>query len=425
MSEGGKFEDNSCGEVPPEEARRQADRLKKKISDICVKCRTEKSTLLFRKESICWPCYEDQIIRKFKTQLNATRKNKSQLEKVLIAFSGGPSSRALIHILNECILGRSNQASAFFEIGGIIHIDESGVTKPETAEEKEKLAQVAASYNIPYHSVPFGSIFNDSENPTQETNREKIEKLMQGCTTNTTREDIIFHMRNLLIANTARTLGYEKVLFGTSASRMATTLISLVCKGRGYNVAQEIGNNDTKYGDVQFGYPMRDFLGKEVSVYNHHKHLEDVFLPSLDTKTSDPKFSIDHLTESFIEGLQVDFSHTVHTLLRSSVKLTMPKIDQPMTCSICAASLLPSTTSQSIGGEGKEDSCCGENGCGGEEWLVVVANISDYVCGGCHRVMNEISPQVLPPYVQHNADRNGRSSRLRSQIEDYLLDDGE
>eukprot|EP01117_Protostelium_nocturnum_P004570 TRINITY_DN1646_c0_g1_i1.p1 TRINITY_DN1646_c0_g1~~TRINITY_DN1646_c0_g1_i1.p1 ORF type:complete len:234 (+),score=103.02 TRINITY_DN1646_c0_g1_i1:30-704(+) len=214
---------DACGTVPPEEIRRNANKERTKVTDKCVKCKVEKSTLIFRRESTCWKCFEQQCIKKFKGQLNLKQKNRS--EPVLIAFSGGPSSRALIEILHECIAGR-NKASAYFEVKGFIHIDEGTILELSEEEKKEKervVRLIAEKYGCPLHFVPLEHVFlipnlletleessdfdregiEEKEEGSEERS-ERLKGLFKRAKTNTAKEDLLFHLRNLLIAHTCK-----------------------------------------------------------------------------------------------------------------------------------------------------------------------------------------------------------------------------
>ncbi len=132
--------------------------------------------------------------------------------------------------------------------------------------------------------------------------------------------------------------------------------------------------------DVSLILPMREFISKEIAVYNRFKQLKPLIIPTFSTKAP-PKFSINQITESkcsfsyymflfnpsiypsrimssiyhlfciawkyiqliifydigisldFVEGLQFEFPHTVHTLLRSVSKLSIPTSEYR--CCLC------------------------------------------------------------------------------------------
>ena len=104
-------------------------------------------------------------------------------------------------------------------------------------------------------------------------------------------------------------ISIKKVLLGNNATRLATQLISNTCKGRGFTVPEDIGASVVnglgtgpqfqKYEALNLNlvFPMKDALSKEVAMYNRYKNIEAVFIPTAATK-SNPKFSIDTLTES-------------------------------------------------------------------------------------------------------------------------------
>ena len=57
---------------------------------------------------------------------------------------------------------------------------------------------------------------------------------------------------------------------------MASDLLGQICKGRGASVAHEIAFVDNKNfgGKISFMNPMRDFLLKEISIYNYNRKVE-------------------------------------------------------------------------------------------------------------------------------------------------------
>lgn len=85
---------------------------------------------------------------------------------------------------------------------------------------------------------------------------------------------------------------------GSSATRIASNIISSTAKGRGFMLSEEVAPVDRKYIDVSFIHPMRESLAEEIGIYNYFKKLDLVIFPSFSTKSLTPKFSIDSLSES-------------------------------------------------------------------------------------------------------------------------------
>lgn len=86
-------------------------------------------------------------------------------------------------------------------------------------------------------------------------------------------EDLIFYFKKILIAEFCLKYNFKKALLGTTSHKVATQIMSQICKGRGAAVAQEISFIDDKNfgGRVSFMNPLRDFLQKEIGLYNHNR----------------------------------------------------------------------------------------------------------------------------------------------------------
>ncbi len=166
-------------------------------------------------------------------------------------------------------------------------------------------------YKVVTIAIPYTELHADQlKSITTNDGEDKLRKLCSSSVTNTAKEDLLAYLRTTLLAYYAKREGYitcdcihsfhdrfDKVLLGSSASRLAVQLISLTCKGRGFSLPDELAAIETKFNDVSFLRPMRDFLGKEIAIYNRYKKIEPLIVPSLDTMAP-LKFSIDHLSES-------------------------------------------------------------------------------------------------------------------------------
>jgi len=180
---------------------------------------------------------------------------------------------------------------------------------------------------------------------------------------------------------------------------------------------------------------MREFLTKEIAIFNRFKHLECVTPIELDTK-SNPKFSIDHLSEGFIEGLQSDFPHTVHTLLRSGGKLCLPvsaaKLER---CSLCNSVVCPSdmilnetnikndnntkacdNNNNSSCNNNDSNSCCNNNNsnscCSSSSKKEIQMKIENFVCYSCKKIVEDSNEEYLPPIVHQRSKYLSSHSHL-------------
>jgi hypothetical protein len=65
-------------------------------------------------------------------------------------------------------------------------------------------------------------------------------------------------------------------LLGTTGHKLATQLLGQLAKGRGATIAHEISYLDDKNfgGRITFINPMREFLHKEIGVYNYFNKVD-------------------------------------------------------------------------------------------------------------------------------------------------------
>uniref|UniRef100_A0A8D1MFI5 Cytoplasmic tRNA 2-thiolation protein 2 n=1 Tax=Sus scrofa TaxID=9823 RepID=A0A8D1MFI5_PIG len=80
------------------------------------------------------------------------------------------------------------------------------------------------------------------------------------------------------------------------------------------------GFSDERHGDVVVVRPMREHTLKEVAFYNRLFAVPSVFTPAIDTKAPE-KASVHRLMEAFLLRLQARFPSTVSTVYRTSEKL--------------------------------------------------------------------------------------------------------
>eukprot|EP01114_Cavostelium_apophysatum_P007037 TRINITY_DN1871_c0_g3_i1.p2 TRINITY_DN1871_c0_g3~~TRINITY_DN1871_c0_g3_i1.p2 ORF type:complete len:443 (+),score=113.31 TRINITY_DN1871_c0_g3_i1:224-1552(+) len=439
----------ACGDVPPEQQQKILDE-KKGVSKICVKCKDRPSVVIFRRDASCWPCFEFGFSKRFKADLNPARPSKSKVEHLLVAFSGGHASRALLQVIEDSIAERESK-DTFIKIS-VVHIDDSSVyghSEDERRTKNQKVREVVASYNYPCTILPLEAIFSikndeDIKSLTNSASREsgfgthtaELKKLFDVTKTNSSKEDILSQLLQRMLCYAAESLGFEKVILGTTGSRMATQLIASTCKGRGFSLSEQMATFDKRSdgGRISFIRPMRELLAKDIAIFNRFKNLEPVVVTALDTK-SNPKFSIDHLAEAFLEGLQSDFPHTTHTLLRSGGKLTQPpSASNSRRCAMCFGFLSPSEVESvqkasltSECGSNESTTCCSSDKscCSTGKKEASSFKLADFVCYGCKRVLSESNEDDLPPIVTAKTLKSMSQSQLRDQIKDFLLEESE
>ena len=101
---------------------------------------------------------------------------------------------------------------------------------------------------------------------------EKILKLLNSMPLESSfQEDLVWYLKRIVISSFALENNFKKVLFGNSAQKISSSLMNAICKGRGKSCAFEISFIDDKNfgGRVMYMNPIRDFLEKEIALYNY------------------------------------------------------------------------------------------------------------------------------------------------------------
>ncbi|XP_031160562.1 cytoplasmic tRNA 2-thiolation protein 2 [Sander lucioperca] len=486
------------------------------VSKKCVKCKEAPAAVVIRAgDTFCRGCFKEYFIHKFRAMLGKNRVIFPG-EKVLLAVSGGPSSCSMLSQVQEGLSQNAHKKLRFSP--GIVFVDEGGAVGQSVEERQRTLAELQAVFKatgFPFHMVPLEQVLELpssvlvtapalSERPAgaykaavdrfiqsdssssvpprqqeetslphvQESHRQLLQQLIGSAKTQTAREDLLNTLRQHLLVHTARTEGYSKLMLGDNCTRLAVKLLTSISLGRGAQLAQDTGFSDSRYGDTILVRPMRDYSAKEIAYYNRMFSVPSVFLPSLDTKTTD-KSSIQRLTESFVTKLQADFPSTVSTIYRTSEKLqtacrSSSAADHWDRCLLCMcaldtavekasafkATLISEQLSQtkSPGASSAElqrqnpapvelesaapsGDCCssgGENcvkaasggGCCSSAKVPETSDLKTLLCYSCKLTIKDMSSvERLPQYILSEAHRRQRRSQMREEISDFLLDD--
>ncbi|KAI9141507.1 hypothetical protein BKA69DRAFT_1073807 [Paraphysoderma sedebokerense] len=336
------------------------DRRPNASAGFCVKCKDEKGTITIRQILYCRSCFIENISYKFRHTL-ARLKTMNHIgeDKLLLALSGGHSSRTMLHLMSMYQqTGESMKTSKCFKDVIVCHIDESGLFDGPN-ETSSKLEEIVASYRLPLEKVQLEEVFALDEmkddayllkvtgddmylakqdQPLQ-SNREKLQNLFLNSAKMSGKEDLLNHLKMKLLLLKAKSLGCSRLMLGDSGTRLAIKIISETSKGRGYSLPVDIAGETDWYQDVIVLRPMKDYILKELGIYNTLNNLETIHIPTFTTKTTKSKASIDHITEEFIMGLERDFSNTVSTVYRTASKLKPSRTIQnksDQACSVCS-----------------------------------------------------------------------------------------
>ncbi|XP_040838171.1 cytoplasmic tRNA 2-thiolation protein 2 [Ochotona curzoniae] len=474
----------------------------------CVKCAEGRPVVVIRAgDAFCRDCFKAFYTHKFRAVLG-----KSRLlfpgEKVLLAWSGGPSSSSMVWQVREGLSRDSAKRLRF--VPGIVYVDE-GAACGRSAEDRAKtLAEVRLildTVGFPHHEVTLEEVFDlppsvlhcPVQEPAQpqeaykaavgsflqqqqglgaqdgpwpapgdkqlhpqhglgpqswagqpvDDRTQALRELFESARTLTAREELLQTLRTHLILHVARAHGYSKVMTGDSCTRLAVKLLTNLALGRGAFLAWDTGLSDERHGDVVVVRPMRDHTLKEVAFYNRLFAVPSVFTPAIDTKAPE-KASIHRLVEAFVLRLQAQFPSTVSTVYRTSEKLVKAPREGCATgarCLLCLCALdvddtdsatafgaqscsrLPPTRPPPPLAEAETPPApCGPpgpvraQGCSRRE--DARAHLLELLCYGCRLNLKELpSLNLLPPYIQAEAQLRSQRAWVRQQIQELLIED--
>ncbi|XP_033101545.1 cytoplasmic tRNA 2-thiolation protein 2-A-like [Anneissia japonica] len=360
----------------------------------CMKCE-EKAVLLIRiNDAFCRNCFIQYMTHKFRSAIGKGRLILYD-EKVLLAYSAGHSSCAMLHLVQQGFLEHVHKKLRF--IPYLAHIDEGAVTD-QTADQRTARRQEIASRlqntGIPFDIVSLEKVMslmdgeylteepidlisshNESSSDTKEAQvgdtcsqssdpatssvagcacaddlsnqmaslginglAGKLRKLIESTKTLTAKEDLLWRLRNQLLVKVARQRGCSKIMLADSGTLVSVRILANISQGRGAALPLDTGFIDRRLGDIAFIRPLKEFTKKEIVLYNNFHNVQSMFVPSLTTKAGS-EASINLLTEEFVNGLQADFPSTVSTICRTGEKLgTDGSLSQDI-CLLCKASL--------------------------------------------------------------------------------------
>ncbi|XP_068941664.1 cytoplasmic tRNA 2-thiolation protein 2 [Petaurus breviceps papuanus] len=127
----------------------------------CMKCKEGLPVLIIRAgDAFCKDCFKAYYIHKFRAMLGKNRLIFPG-EKVLLAWSGGPSSSSMIWQVQEGLSRESAKRLRF--VPGVVHIDEGAVCGQSPEERAKTVAEmklILQTVGFPYHIVFLEEVFN-------------------------------------------------------------------------------------------------------------------------------------------------------------------------------------------------------------------------------------------------------------------------
>lgn len=298
-------------------------------SDVCKTCGELAHLVLRKRDPYCKTCFIVSCTHKFRSTLGKSKLLKPG-DRVLVAFSGGPSSAAMLQLLRDGFSEDAHKRLLFDP--SLVYIDDSAVLDNQDPEVALKeVTELMRDSGFPYYTSTLDLVYSaeclkldGSTHSTLVTATESPRTAFMACyrgfKTLTDRESFYkLSMRRLLL-RLARDNGFVKVFTAETGTFLAATLLSTIALGRGAQLREEAGFLDDRDPQVRLLRPMREFTSKEVALFNVHR-LVPFRVQTTPSTACDYRASIARLTGKFVNGLQEDFPATVSTVWRTGDKI--------------------------------------------------------------------------------------------------------
>ncbi|XP_013596924.1 PREDICTED: cytoplasmic tRNA 2-thiolation protein 2 [Brassica oleracea var. oleracea] len=306
---------------------REKDNGRKAVDvTLCVKCKCNEPMTFGDGGSddgrFCAECFRSNVYGKFRLAVTS-HAMITPSDNVLVAFSGGSSSRVALQFVHELQVkalknyeASRDRSLPVFGVG-VAFVDESAAYPALDGGMSDAIAWVRStvlSLSPPgkdLHVVPIESVFGSDSVEA----RDRLVKLLDSVSDETGKEDLLLHLKMLSLQKVASENGYNRLVVGSCTSRLASHVLTATVKGRGYSLSADIQHVDARW-KVPIVLPLRDCVWQEITRLCHLDGLKTVEL------ARHPQSGINDLVSSFVALLQEENPSRECTIVRTAAKLT-------------------------------------------------------------------------------------------------------
>lgn len=294
-------------------------------SGLCLKCKANQPISSNSDGGddarFCIDCFRGNLFGKFRFAVTSNAMI-APTDNVLVAFSGGPSSRVALQFVHEMHSKAQKNFDACRDRSlpvfgvGVAFVDESSVYSVPSNETNKVIGDVRlivenlAPPSKELYIVPIESVYSSDSGD----GRERLKKLLDAVGDATGREDLLLHLRMLALQKVASQNGYNRLLLGSCVSKIACHVISATVKGQGYSLPADVQYVDARW-EIPVVLPLRDCLAKELTMLCRLDGLKTVEL------IRSPCTGINGLVSSFVTLLQEENPSRECTIMRTAGKL--------------------------------------------------------------------------------------------------------
>ena len=319
----------------------------------CRKCGGEPFIIMDGVHVECKNCFLESCNKTVRSTIGRSKLIRNN-DSVLIAYSGGPSSCALLDLMWNSIKGQSRREQKFRP--SILHIDmQASFSKASDSSLEQRvtnlnstLKYLSESYQgwpiywstietcvLESDEAPLFAIYSpdcgitaDSHLLKDESLSSRLSNILNDISDLTSRQQSLTDRTYEFISRLACKINQDKkpdeafryVFSASSATQLANNLLVDVILGRGSTICSAVSVCD-KRTQVPLMRPMRDFSKKEVAFYLRAKGMEAKIQPTNLLSMQPFKASIQTVTENFLSKLYADYPSTYSTLLRTGSKM--------------------------------------------------------------------------------------------------------
>jgi hypothetical protein len=265
---------------------------------------------------------------------------------------------AMLHWFYTTFNDNTTNRKQFFKLK-VLYVDNSCIYYSgenlikEREFKKNQIAKICEAYGFPYDVINLEHIYNEgSSNNFGSTDVVLITKLMKLYDSiarigSFDRDFLKIGTRNLIFKYAIKN-EFNKVVYGNNGHALVTNTFLNIIKGRGFTMKEEIEYVDSHYldGKVKILRPMKDFLNKEVLLFNHINKVQQIYDTNTDgqdlastkhtSKLNIPfKGDTYQLVNNFIDNLQSKMGSTITTVLGTTEKVKVRENTGQHTCTFC------------------------------------------------------------------------------------------
>uniref|UniRef100_A0A2N9F6E8 Cytoplasmic tRNA 2-thiolation protein 2 n=2 Tax=Fagus sylvatica TaxID=28930 RepID=A0A2N9F6E8_FAGSY len=287
--------------------------------NLCMKCKIKEPISGDEGRMFCGECFRSNLYGKFRLAITS-HAMITPTDNVLVAFSGGPSSRVALQFVHEMqhkslknFDASRDRSLPVFGVG-VAFIDETSIS-PLPSHDIDRAIQdirsIVSNLAPPIkqlHVVPIENIYSGDRT-------DRLKNLLDAVSDTTGKEDLLLHIRMLSLQKLASENGYNRIVLGLCTSRIACHVITATVKGQGYSLPADIQYVDARW-EIPVVLPLRDCLAQELNMLCRLDGLKTVEL------LKGPCSGINGLVSSFVRLLQEENPSRECTIVRTAGKLT-------------------------------------------------------------------------------------------------------